>query len=240
MRQYRLHALVVGVLIVAGGAALASAPGAPVAQQTGDITRSVDELWADIGKMVPEFGGFFHSEEQHALMMYVTAQRPGIAEDLRTALESVFNQASLDGLYLDNIVLLDARYSMLQLIDWRDRMREGGMFAVPGVTSFGFREFKNRLGIYVEHPDERSTAAEEKLDELGIPREAVIIEGKCLELLGGTSPDLCDRSQGAVPSGKAGRVAWRLGGAGALILIAVVVRMVLVRRPRTSSAEGTG
>jgi hypothetical protein len=233
MWRYRLCTLVVGLLILAG-AASASAPGAPVAQQTGDITRPIDELWADIGEVVPEFGGFFHSEEQHALMMSVTAQRPGIAEDLRTALGSVFNQASLDGFYLDNIVLLDARYSMLQLIGWRDRLREG--MTAPGVTSWGFRTSENRLNLAVQHPDQKA-AVEKRLDELGIPRDAVIIEqGGPVQDLGGTSES--DGAQGLVRPGKAG-VAWWLGGAGALILIAVVARMLFMRRARTSSVESS-
>jgi hypothetical protein len=227
MRRLVQCALVVGLLIGAAPVA-ASTNDAPVAQQTGDITRPIDELWADIGEMVPEFGGVFHSEEKRALMIHVTAQRPGLAEDLKTALESVFNQATLDGLYLDNIVLLDARYSMLQLIGWRDRLR-GGMWSVPGVTSLGFQTMENRLGVSVEHPDEQKAAVEKKLDELGIPRDAVIIEQ------GG--PIIPQAGRSADDSRKTTRLGWWLGGAGALILIVVAARMVLARRARTSSVE---
>ncbi len=225
MRRLVLCALVVGLLIGADPLA-ASANDPPIAQGTGDITRSVDELWADVGKIVPEFGGFFYSQEQRALKIYVTAQRPGIAEDLRAALESVF-KSNLDGQSLDNIVLLEGRYGMLQLIEWRDRMRRGSMMSVRCVTSIGFAEPENRLRVRVEGLGAKPLV-ESKLDELGIPREAVIIKQGVVQLLGGTSPHQSPDPRCAAPN-KMG-VVWWVGGAGALILAAGVARLLFARR----------
>jgi hypothetical protein len=136
----------------------------------GPITPN--DVFAEIGRRVPEFGGIFVDEERHdTLDIYVLSEGPDLAANLDRAITEVLGP---DRPPQRRIELLQGQYSFVQLRDWHDRMSMR-VLATPGALLTEIDHTTNRLKVGVEtlalEPDVAAV-----LDELGVPREAVNIE----------------------------------------------------------------
>ena len=162
---------------------------------TGPVT--LDDQFAEVAKSAPDFGGMFY-DDRGQLNVY-TAASEGLSSqsleiqraDVTAAITSVFGkdvllqqargEASEEGiqpqsLSKSNIKVLPAKYDFLQLKRWYDGQL-GSILGISGLVFTDIDEAQNRLAVGIE---EGNTAArkliEQKLVELGVPREAVIIQ----------------------------------------------------------------
>lgn len=138
-----------------------------------DGGTTLDDLFVKIAQRVPAFGGMFFSDNQLYVYLVDLTQKTNVAAAIidvmtpyRPDLEQVIRERGFR--------VLQGKYGFLQLKEWHDRMR-AEVLAIPGVTMTDIDEVRNRLRVGVEKV-QLASAVEQKLTELGIPREAVIIE----------------------------------------------------------------
>ena len=129
--------------------------------------RSSDEIFTDIEKSVPGFGGLF-KDDQGRLTVYLS----GGADDaaLRAGIAASLPDRDTDA---SSIRVLKGDYSFSELVAWRAQART--VHAIPGVTLTDVDEASNRVRIGIETEDSRA-AVEEALAGLGVPANAVAIE----------------------------------------------------------------
>lgn len=139
-----------------------------------------DEILLEVSDTVPEFAGVLGGGT--TLKILVTAQRPGMIEQLREALDKAFGKFQFE-MYTDT-VLLDAKYSWIQLFGWyRQLVARAGSF--QGLTISDIDEKENRLTFGVQDPDSQAAAIEDEAERLGIPRDAVaVVEQRPAQPLG--------------------------------------------------------
>ncbi|MBI3951076.1 MAG: hypothetical protein HY314_11560 [Acidobacteria bacterium] len=134
--------------------------------------ETLDDQFASIAKQVPAFGGLFY-DEMGQLTMYLVESEPNLQEAVDLAIEA-FRKRDGRITSADLIRVLPGQYSFLQLKQWHDRLFVP-VFSIQGVILTDVDEATNRLRIGVESL-EIADQVEEELAQLGIPREAVIIE----------------------------------------------------------------
>jgi hypothetical protein len=144
--------------------------------------RPGEEQSAALAQEIPGFGGFYIDEAGNLHAYVLDLKNAGKA---RAALARIIPETRRDLSPRESrrfvpqpqLVLHQGQYEFTQLADWRNRITDA-ILTVPGVAYNGLDEHVNRLAIGVER--DRSSAArraaEQKLDELGIPRSAVKFE----------------------------------------------------------------
>lgn len=138
--------------------------------------KTLDDMFVDVARLVPSFGGFFIGPDK-ALHVYLL--NPAHKAAAEAAITAVFGRERLP---LGEIRALQGKYSFLQLKSWHDRQRMATL-AIPGVALTSIAESKNRLQIGVSDINVISRV-ERELADLGIPREAVnIVETEPIEFL---------------------------------------------------------
>lgn len=142
-----LSALIVGLRFVANS---------PVAAQQDDASRmaartptaptapikTLDDMFADVARLVPSFGGFFVGDDGR-LNVYLL-NRAHLPEAMQ-AITAVFGR---DELPLENPVALQGRYNFTQLKTWHDAHQRSTL-TLPGVSFVDIDEMNNRLEIGV-------------------------------------------------------------------------------------------
>jgi hypothetical protein len=141
----------------------------PIEKPTGAGT--LDDMFARVAQQVPAFGGLFF-DKSGQLTMYLTDIGPTAQAAAETAIASVFGDD--ERIVGRPIRVLQGQYGFLQLKEWYDVMWTA-VFTIPGVIVTDIQEAQNRLYVGVETL-EIAGAVEAMLAQLGIPREAVIIE----------------------------------------------------------------
>jgi len=132
------------------------------------------EAMAELAKRVPGFGGLFLDNEGTRLNIYLLD--PSLKAVAVAAITEVLGATQLRDVDLaspENERVHQGQYDYLALIEWNNRMMN--VLALPGVSYKGISDADNRLIIGLEDEKARSQV-EETLEQLGIPREAVIIK----------------------------------------------------------------
>ncbi len=151
-----------------------SARALPSESQTPVRSLNANEVFAELGMSVPEFGGMFIDEaSRDTLDIYVLRESPGLAERLDAAINAIPALASARAAQA-RIKLLPGQYSFLQLKAWHDQMSPV-VLAMPGAVLTAIDQPTNRLLVGVETLGIEADVAA-TLAELGIPREAVNVE----------------------------------------------------------------
>lgn len=135
--------------------------------------RPHEEQAIELAARIPGLGGYFF-DPSGDLVVYLTDS--GQAEVAEAALASVLQGRRASGharaAANPQIVVHQAKYSFLQLSEWRDRMTDP-VLDIPGVIFTDLTESENRLTIAVQNAWVRGHV-ENKLAILGIPMEAVL------------------------------------------------------------------
>lgn len=132
-----------------------------------EMPKTYDDLLADVAERAPGFGGMFINEEGSLSAYLLDTSQRAAAE---TAIAAVFGPERVPP---GGIRVLQGKYGFQQLKAWSDRM--GVVSEIPGVILTDIDEGRNRLVVGVEKIALRRLV-EEKLRELGIPPEAVLVE----------------------------------------------------------------
>lgn len=143
---------------------LAAAPPAPQAPW------GLDGELAALAREVPGFGGMFY-DEAGRLNVYLAGVQPLAAGDVAARLLPRLQARGLAT--AAEVVVREGEYDFLQLSRWHQQAL--GVFDVGGVVFTDADERSNRLRIGLESRVSPA-AVEQRLAELGIPREAVILE----------------------------------------------------------------
>ncbi len=131
---------------------------------------TIDDLFAEIAKQVPGFGGMF-IDKTDSLAVYLVDIGPNATAAVQNAIVNVFGN---DERFQRPIVVLKGKYGFLQLKKWHDRLMPE-VLGLSEVVLTDIDDARNRLRIGIETLDVQEKI-ELQLDNLSIPREAVIIE----------------------------------------------------------------
>lgn len=190
-----------GAIRRAGIFALALAsfvPIAPTSAQQLD-TRSYDEILLAVCERVPEFAGVIGGLP--TLKILVTSRRPGLLEELVTALDAEFGELPGGGRQYEDyteFVLVDAEYSWCQLMEWsRLLIFESKMTAGLGL-GWDIDDLTNRLEISVDFPLTQAEIVRSEAARLGIPNDALTITRTQIACPV-SSGDPCDRESAPIP-----------------------------------------
>lgn len=136
--------------------------------------RNANDVFADLGRAVPEFGGMFVDEQRNdTLDVYVLGNDPSLAARLDVAINAI-PELAMTRAQQTQIKLLAARYTFLQLKEWHDRMSVV-LLGHPSVVLTAIDQQANRLLVGVEDFSAEAEVAAE-LARLGIPRAAIKLE----------------------------------------------------------------
>ena len=183
-KMWRMMALAVGVLgmmMILGGCQAFLPMEDPAMQSeglqsqaaSGTIRGSIDDLFAEVARRVPAFGGIFF-DDQGNLTIYLTDLREKTAAE--AAIVAVFgpHRSDIAGLIQQRgTQVLQGRYGFEQLKEWKDRLLT--LHTIPGVVLSDIDDANNRLTVGVETLDV-SSQVQQELGNLGIPLEAVNLE----------------------------------------------------------------
>jgi hypothetical protein len=128
---------------------------------------TVNDLFSEVAKETPAFGGMFYDEEGNLNIYLLDIGQRGRAQ---AAIAAVFGAERIPK---DAIRVLPARYSFADLRAWQDQAFS--LFAIPGVLSTGIEHKTNMLRVGVQDL-QLSDEVRLALRNLGIPQEAVRIE----------------------------------------------------------------
>jgi hypothetical protein len=154
--------------VIAAGVVLAgnATPASAQAREPDGRPRTLDDLFAEVARQVPEFGGMFIRNQ--TLQVYLLdPARSAAAEE---AIVAVFGRKRLPP---GGMQALQGQYGFLQLKDWHDRQWLKTL-AIPGVVMTSIAESRNRLRIGVKDSSV-TPEVENALLDLDVPREAVDI-----------------------------------------------------------------
>jgi hypothetical protein len=172
--------LVAGLAIVLGGCGFFTKTGLEPQDRalqsqaiSGGPIRTIDDLFAEVARRVPAFGGMFLSEDERTLYVYLTDLRSPVVAAAQAAIAAVFGAQRIPQ---DGIREIQGQYGFLQLKEWYDRMWPS-VLAIPGVALTDINDMKNRLTIGLERMNEEIlNPVKQALQKLGIPHEAVNFE----------------------------------------------------------------
>jgi hypothetical protein len=128
--------------------------------------------YPEITAAVPEYGGSFIDHETGTLFVHLTVPSDDLAQRVK---ELLVEHHYLDGVRVERVAPLPARYSWQQLLEWRAAWRTVE-YRAPGITSSGMSGEHNRFEIGVTDLERNLPAVEEVLASVGIPLDAVHLE----------------------------------------------------------------
>ena len=161
MRAYQSK---ISIVVLISLIVLSTSPSV-AAQNVGQGTATLDDLFVGVATRVPGFGGMFIDRD--ILKVYLVNPAERVAAE--AAIAAVFGREVIPA---GGIQTLQGQYSFLQLKGWYERM--GVLFDIPGVILTDIGEGANRLMVGVDGSATLASVAQ-ALDRLGIPRAAVNI-----------------------------------------------------------------
>lgn len=141
--------------------------GARLPDATPATPVTLDDVFWAIGEQVAEFGGLYFDERGAATVVLTELGALGDAE------QAVLEYFDAERLGSETLNAVEGLYGFIELHTYRVMARD--VLTVPGVTSLDTDEVANRVSIGLERAEDRA-AAEDKLDELGVPLEVVELE----------------------------------------------------------------
>jgi hypothetical protein len=127
----------------------------------------MNDLFAEVGQMVPAFGGCFTSGD--TLYVYLVPGKPGTLSQVDAALTEVFGSDRPSG----HLQGLAGKYTFTQLKAWLDPVT-ATVLVIQGTVAAGINYSTNQLIILVDNPD-LVPQVEAQTSSLGIPGGAVNI-----------------------------------------------------------------
>lgn len=138
--------------------------------------KTMDDLLAEAGEIVPGFGGLFLDSKDNSIV-YVYMLDPSQEEAAAKAAVSILGSEWFSR-NIREVRVLQGEYRMADLTRWYNLMRDT-VWSVPGLFSTDLDEGKNRIEIEMRPRRAAREEMEETLASLGIPREAVTIDVGC-------------------------------------------------------------
>ncbi len=129
--------------------------------------KTLDDMFADVARLVPTFGGFFVGDDGR-LNVYLLDR-----SHLQAAMQAIVAVFGRDQLPIDNPVALQGRYSFTQLKTWHDAHQRTTL-AIPGVSFVDIDEMNNQLEIGVTSFNAK-LEVQQALNRLGISEEVANI-----------------------------------------------------------------
>lgn len=130
-------------------------------------SRTLDDRFADVARLVPSFGGFFLGEDGRLNVYLLNTNH------LPEAMQAIVAVFGREALPIDNPVALQGRYNFTQLKAWHDAHQRGTL-TIPGVSFTDIDEMNNRLEIGVTSFNAKMEVRQ-ALNRLGISEEAANI-----------------------------------------------------------------
>lgn len=131
---------------------------------------TMDDLFSDVAKLVPDFGGMFLSDSEQVLQVYLLNPSPRKLRAAERAIARVFGRQTIPR---GGLKALRGRYSFSQLRRWYVRMLSP-IFSIRGVTETDIDEASNRLLVGVEKRETEALVIDQ-IAKLNIPLEAVSV-----------------------------------------------------------------
>jgi hypothetical protein len=131
-------------------------------------SQSINDLFVQIGNLIPGFGGLYVDPDQDTLYVYMVGGQQGDLSQLDQVLTNVLGA---DRPPESNLVVLPAQYSFLQLKGWQD-YSDPILLTMPDVSSTGIHHTTNKLQIGVATQD-AGAQVQQQLAALGVPSDAV-------------------------------------------------------------------
>jgi hypothetical protein len=132
-------------------------------------TRSIDDLFLEVARRVPAFGGMYLGPDK-TLQVYLLNVDPATIKASEEAITAVFGRERIPA---GTLHPLKGQFGFQQLKDWHDRARD--VLGIPGVVFSDIDERMNRLTFGLNQMEAREDA-EKLLIKLQIPKEAVIFQ----------------------------------------------------------------
>ncbi|HVN84461.1 MAG TPA: hypothetical protein VMW17_06400 [Candidatus Binatia bacterium] len=132
-------------------------------------SRTLDDLFEEVARLAPEFGGMFLSEDQQTLQVFSLDTTAATVDEITNAIHTVFGPIIPAG----GVHALPGQYGFIQLRQWY-RAMVGTVLSTPGVVATDINEAINRLAINIETPEVEEQVVQTMRD-LEIPLEAVSI-----------------------------------------------------------------
>lgn len=128
-----------------------------------------DDLYVQVNKKVPTFGGAYWNSNGD-LQIALTRPDSEAGKDAAFALREIVNS----GVDVAKPQIAHAEYTFIELKEWKDRLY-GLHQAVPQLVSTGITQSRNRIQLGVTDSEKNRAVIVENLDQLQIPRGAVLI-----------------------------------------------------------------
>jgi hypothetical protein len=136
-------------------------------REPGSRPQTIDDLFAEVARRVPAFGGMFIGQGRVLQVLLVDTRQFDAAQ---AAIVDVFGRERLPE---GGAQAVECRYGFLQLKAWYDRQMMKTL-AIPGVVMTSIAESKNLIQIGVKDSGV-IPQVENELFNLGVPREAADI-----------------------------------------------------------------
>ena len=133
--------------------------------------QTLDGKFTEVASQIPSFGGMYYDENGQLTFCLKEVQNEEV-EYVKQQVKAAFaDDPRLSEVGDVNVV--PCKYNFMELNEWYSRMNN--ILSIPGVVMTDIDEVKNRLRIGIEN-QEIKDEVEDKLIEMGIPLEVVIIE----------------------------------------------------------------
>jgi len=130
----------------------------------------IDDLFMQIGAMVPAFGGVYVDPDTNTMYVYMVPGQSGDMSDLETAMNSVLGP---DMPQEQNVVSLQGQYTFVQLKTWQESL-DPEVLVMSGVVSTGINHATNQLEIGVVNNQVAAQVSAE-VAAYGVPAQAVSV-----------------------------------------------------------------
>ncbi len=150
------------------------AASASLPEQVPDHARAGETVFRDLARQVPEFGGFYISQQSDVVVQLTDLRRiPAMRAAIMAHLKERTGEDGSHDLTRQRIVFRAAEYSFDQLTGWRARIEEP-LFDLPEVLMLDLDEELNRVTVGVDAAASQYRALA-VVERAGVPRGAVNI-----------------------------------------------------------------
>ncbi|MEM4413922.1 MAG: hypothetical protein QXD59_06570 [Candidatus Caldarchaeum sp.] len=143
-------------------------------QSVGQMGQTIDDLFAEVARRVPAFGGMFFDRDDNSVL-YVYLLNPAQKAAVEAAITAVLGPGLPDLIPPREVRVLQGQYSFWQLKEWHDKLLNLVADSRFGITKTDIDDDDNRLFIGVQDIAIQAQI-ERELIRLGIPLPAVRIE----------------------------------------------------------------